>query len=54
MGKINSVHNVLMTNICHLKVRKHITSPIEWLLQQLRRQYQHSQCHMTLFLSWSL
>ena len=21
-----------MTNICHLKVRKHINSPIEWLL----------------------
>ena len=23
-----------MTNICHLKVRKHINSPIEWLLQR--------------------
>ena len=28
-----------MTNICHLKVRKHINNSIEWLLQQLRRQY---------------
>ena len=41
-GKLNSVLNVLLANICHLKVGKHINSPIEWLLQQLRRQYQHS------------
>ena len=40
--KLNSVLNVLLANIFHLKVGKHINSPIEWFLQQLRRQYQHS------------
>ena len=41
-GKLNSVLNALLTNISHLIERKHINSPIEWLLEQLRRQYQHS------------
>ena len=34
--KLNSVLKALLTNICHLKVKKHINNPVEWLLHQLR------------------
>ena len=38
-GKLNSVLTALLTNICHLKVRKHINSPIELFLNNFDVKY---------------